>query len=173
MIKQLFSLFKKSDVAPTQLLRVSDSPAEVAASYIRNILLHSFGGSVSVDNSDENVIHLTILNASDNSRLIGKEGATIESVQLLTKAILHRTFKRGFRVIIDVGEFNPNREAFLLAHVEKALESMVDASSYHFPNMPSMDRRYIHLQFENHPLYETKSEGTGSQRHVVLLKRSI
>lgn len=172
MIKQLFSLFKKSEVAPLEGIRATDSPPEVAAHYIRNMLAHSFGGSVSVDNSDENVIHLTILNASDNSRLIGKEGATIEAVQLLTKAILHRTFKRGFRVVIDVGEFNPSREAFLLAHVEKAIETMADGSVYHFPNMPSMDRRYIHIQFENHPLYETKSEGTGSQRHVVLLKRS-
>lgn len=172
MIKQLLALFKKPmgqsiDGVPTQ-----GTPGKVAETYIQTILTHSFGGSVTAHSPDEHTIQLAILNAADPSRLIGKEGATIESIQLLTKALLNRTYKRGFRVTIDVGECNPNREATLLAHIEKAIESMGTEGQYHFPKMTSMDRRFIHLQFEQHPLYMTQSEGTGAQRHVVLRQRT-
>lgn len=172
MIKQLLSLFKKPVGNTVGRLSNQGTPGQVAESYIQAILNHSFGGSVTAHVPDEHTIQLAILNATDPSRLIGKEGATIESIQLLTKALLNRTYKRGFRVTIDVGECNPNREAALLVYIDNAIEAMGTEGVYHFPKMASMDRRFIHIHFEQHPLYVTQSEGTGAQRHVVLRQRT-
>ncbi|NDD66498.1 KH domain-containing protein [bacterium] len=172
MIKQLLSWFKKPGGQPEVSSARQGTPGQVAETYIQTLLNHSFGGAVTAHVPDEHTIQLSIINAADPSRLIGKEGATIESIQLLTKALLNRTYKRGFRVTIDVGECNPNREAVLLAHIDKAIEAMGTDGVYHFPKMTAIDRRFIHVQFEQHPLYVSQSEGAGSQRHVVLRQRT-
>lgn len=109
---------------------------------------------------------------SDNSSiLIGKNGRTLDAIQLLVKTSLYN--KTGFKinVIIDVEDYkekvNKNLEKNAVKIALEVRKTGIDAK---LDPMNSYERRIVHNAVDKIKGVVTKSEGEEPNRYVVIKK---
>ena len=118
----------------------------------------------------ENYIQINMFSDS-SSILIGKNGRTLEALQLLIKnSILNKT---GFKVnvILDVEDYKEKNNRHLEYNVKKIAREVrktgVDAK---LDPMNSYERRIVHNAVSTVKGVTTKSEGVEPNRYVVIKK---
>ncbi len=137
---------------------------------LKNLLSDAgFDGDV-VAKTNDNTIKLDIINTQDAGRLIGKEGRTLKALQTLVRAIFFKQFPdASYQVFVDLEKYRYNRIENVKKKAQKeAKELSKSQPSKRLEPMPAVERRAIHLLFENHKTVETYSEGEGAKRCVVL-----
>lgn len=105
----------------------------------------------------------------DMGILIGKRGATLDSLQYLTNLAVNRKIKEFVHVTIDTENYRERRKKTLenLAHnvayrVRKTEKTVV------LESMNAYERRVIHAALSDDPSVCTHSEGEEPYRHVVV-----
>jgi spoIIIJ-associated protein len=105
----------------------------------------------------------------DMGILIGKRGATLDSLQYLTNLAVNRKIKDFVHVTIDTENYRERRKKTLenLAHnvayrVRKTEKTVV------LESMNAYERRVIHAALSDDPSVNTHSEGEEPYRHVVV-----
>lgn len=101
--------------------------------------------------------------------LIGKRGATLDSLQYLTNLAINRKFEDYIRVRLDTEDYRRRRK--------QTLESLAKNVSYKVKRtkrpvsleaMNPYERRIIHSALQNDKFVTTHSEGEEPYRHVVV-----
>ncbi len=148
-----------------------DSPA---ASRVRALLAQVVDGlgldaSVRVAESREQVA--VTVTGDDLGLLIGRHGHTIDAVQYLANAIVHRHEEEPVEVVVDAQGYRARRERTLR---DVAARAAVDAIRTGEPvplePMSSVERKIVHLYLKAEvPRVRTASEGAEPNRHVVVL----
>jgi spoIIIJ-associated protein len=115
-----------------------------------------------------NEVHLE-MTGEDLALLIGRYGATLDALQLLTAAAANRSAPQGAHVILDAEDYRARRRASLeklaratAAKVRRTRREVV------LPNLPAHERRIIHLALRDDPDVITYSEGEGNQRRLII-----
>lgn len=107
--------------------------------------------------------------SSDNATLIGREGKTLNSIQMVLRQSLRRFGNFDFKVNLDISNYKANREASIESTTRKVckevLESKVPAS---LGAMNSYERRLVHNVVNEFDMLVTESEGEEPNRHVVI-----
>lgn len=107
--------------------------------------------------------------SSDNATLIGREGKTLNSIQMVLRQSLRRFGNFDFKVNLDISNYKANREASIESTTRKVckevLESKVPAS---LEAMNSYERRLVHNVVNEFDMLVTESEGEEPNRHVVI-----
>lgn len=110
------------------------------------------------------------LNADNNAILIGKNGKSLEGMNMLLKHVVNSEFKRRFYVMIDINNYKTDRYQKLKAMAKRIAKnvsrSKIDAS---LDPMPNDERRVIHKELTNFPSIRTQSEGSGRDRHLKIV----
>lgn len=110
------------------------------------------------------------LNADNNAILIGKNGKSLEGMNMLLKHVVNSEFKRRYYVMIDINNYKTDRYQKLKAMAKRIAKnvsrSKIDAS---LDPMPNDERRVIHKELTNFPDIRTQSEGSGRDRHLKIV----
>ena len=139
-----------------------DIIAEVALSVLRSLLAHFDAGDSPIEEfeGDEGELILDVTEG-DLAVLIGRHGRTLESLQTLFSLLVSR--KLGFE-----GYKNRRRDKVIGMAENAADRALRQGRSVKLPPMSAYERRLVHIALRDNKDVETHSEGSDSDRHVVI-----
>jgi len=134
-----------------------------------NKLLSFLGVNADCQLKKENDHYYLDINSTDSSLLIGRYGANLDALELILNVILTKKEENLGKVAIDVCGFRKKREEQLLLLAQKAVQNVKETGKPEvFYNLSSRERRVIHLALSNDQDIETKSEGEGEGRRLIV-----
>lgn len=146
-----------------------EDQAASAVDFVKG-LLEAFGASGAVKSTiDDDFIHVDV-EGSDLGLLVGPKGATLSSVEELTRTVVQRrTGGHGARINVDVAGYRAKRRealsAFTRSLVEKVRESGKELA---LEPMGAADRKVVHDTVAEIEGFSTISEGEEPRRRVVI-----
>lgn len=124
------------------------------------------GARVEVHETDDEV-HVSCL-GGDVGLLIGKHGQTIDALQYVANAMVHR--RGGAKpVTVDAAGYRERRRATLEGIALRAAERAARGERVELEPMTPVERKVVHERLKDEPGVQTTSEGTEPNRHVVVL----
>lgn len=117
---------------------------------------------------DEDIYNVVII-TSNNALLIGKEGKTLEALQLLLRQIIKNQTGLNIKINLDIANYKNNKIKTLEREVKKIAREVqktkIEAS---LDPMNSYERRIIHNMINDMPNLETESVGEDKMRHIII-----
>jgi spoIIIJ-associated protein len=150
--------------------RADDSEA---AALVRDLLAQIVTGlgldaDVEIEEADGRVTGT--VSGTDLGLLIGRHGQTIDAVQYLANAMIHRRKAEPVEVVIDAEGYRERRERVLCAVADRAAaEARRGGEPVALEPMTSVERKIVHLHLKEIAGVGTASEGVEPNRHVVVL----
>ena len=137
------------------------------------LTLAQFQGTVSPRYKKGYTLCMEISDAGDDlGRIIGKNGSCLQALQILIKFFIIRKFELSLRIVVDAGDYKNRHQSQMKRMALKAADDVITSGNdIKLEPMNAVDRRTIHVLFENHNDIVTQSEGEGNERHIVLMKR--
>ncbi|RMH58594.1 MAG: KH domain-containing protein [Candidatus Hydrogenedentota bacterium] len=109
------------------------------------------------------------LEADELALVLGRRGRTLDSLQILTSAIVSRKMGKHIRITLDAAGFREKRREALTQMAQVLAREVVrDNVELHLDPMSAHDRKIIHSVLAKNKKVVSESEGQGSRRHVVL-----
>jgi spoIIIJ-associated protein len=148
----------------------SKNMEEKVSEILENILgLLGLEGSFEIEEKEDGVF--ISIDAVDPGILIGRNGETLASLQLLLNLIASRQMPEGElkRVVVDVSSWRKSKEEEL-AHKAKGWAEKVAESKepMELQPMPAWQRRIVHMAIEETAGVKSESIGEGSERRLVI-----
>ena len=110
---------------------------------------------------------LVTCTGGDLGLLIGRHGQTIDSLQYLANAILHREGLSA-SVTIDAAGYRDRRRVTLEGIAVRAAERAVAGERIALEPMTAIERKVVHERLKDVEGVATLSEGTEPNRHIVV-----
>ncbi len=156
----------------SQLIPLTDEMMAAAEKFLGEIFA-AMGLSVTLHRTD--TPSGTIFNMQGESLgiLIGKHGATLDSLQYLTNLVVNKIPETGYaRIILDVEDYRARREETLTrlaGHLaDKACRI---GEEIHLEPMSRHERKIIHMALQDNRRVTTYSAGDNPRRYVVIVPR--
>ncbi len=109
---------------------------------------------------------------AESGLVIGKKGATLDSLQYLVSRIVFKAPGEAIRVVVDAEGYRGRREDSLADLARKLAEKAVRSGRpVPVEPMSAQDRRVVHQTLAEHPGVRTESEGEGSARRVIIFPK--
>jgi spoIIIJ-associated protein len=123
-----------------------------------------------VEVSDDGETVTGLFAGGDLGLLIGKHGQTIDAIQYIASAVVHRRFgAAGKVVVVDAAGYRERRRMRLHALAERTAEqALATGRPVELEPMPATERKLVHLRLQEYPGVETRSEGDEPNRYVVV-----
>ncbi len=114
------------------------------------------------------------IGSEDAKRFIGYKGETLEAIQVLTSHYINQKNEGPhISVIVDADFYRERRKKTLIAMARRlASQAFKTHKEIALEPMNSYERRIIHTALQNSYEAETRSEGEGSERHVIIVPKS-
>jgi spoIIIJ-associated protein len=110
------------------------------------------------------------VSGGDLGLLIGRHGQTIDAIQYLANAVVHRRQAESVEVVVDAEGYRERRERALCGVADRAAaEAMRTGRPVPLEPMTSVERKIVHLHLEEMEGVGTSSEGVEPNRHVIVL----
>lgn len=155
------------------------SPAAVReetelAAVVRELLEHvadAMGLQCRVEVSEDEESVTAELRGGDLGLVIGKHGQTIDAVQYLAAAAVHRRFgEEAKAVVVDAAGYRERRRERLEALARRtAAQVAAGGHPVELEPMTAVERKIVHLCLQELPGVETRSEGEEPNRRVVVV----
>ena len=114
------------------------------------------------------------IRGNDLAALIGRRGETLENLQYLTRLLAAKEVGHYLNLVLDVEGYKSHREQMLQQLAQRMAERVVTS---HKPAalepMPANERRIVHITLRDHPGVRTESVGTGENRKVTIVPKSL
>lgn len=109
------------------------------------------------------------ISGEDTALIIGRQGQTLDAIELLVNRIVERRWPGSTQVTIDAEGYR-ERRAQKLGDVAYQEAGKVRKSGHPIALEPMSprDRRTVHLALHDEPGVSTRSEGEGQFRHIVI-----
>ena len=146
---------------------------EEAARVLRDILDRmSVDAEVSAFDDGDRII--LDAHGSESGLVIGKKGATLDSLQYLVSRIVFKKPGEATPIVVDAEGYRGRREDSVSDLARRLAEKAVRSGRpVPVEPMSPQDRKVVHKTLAEHPGVRTESEGEGSARRVVIFpKRS-
>lgn len=145
-----------------------DDVVEYMKEYLKE-LIHNMGLTCNLEvKKRENRVNITVI-SDNNSILIGKNGRTLEAINLLLKQVIHNEIGEYFPFVLDIGEYKMVREQKLESLARRTAREVVNTKiEAKLDPMNSYERRIIHEALVNNKRVTTESEGEEPNRYVVI-----
>ena len=114
---------------------------------------------------------VTVFNiiAPDQAILIGKNGKTIESLQILTTQMITTQLNTYYRFLVDVNDYKTHKRRRLEKTAKYTAKEVAKTKvEAHLEPMNAYERRIIHSALTDSKDVITESEGEEPKRHVVI-----
>ena len=121
---------------------------------------------------DGGKLFFDIQDSDDVGRIIGKEGATLDALQVLLRRMMLKQFDKGVGIVLEAGDYRKRRLDQLRAQAEKAVnQALQKGKRVELRPMRASDRRMIHMLYENDERIRTFSKGERMYRRIVFEKK--
>lgn len=155
-----------------------DEDIERTAAFFLMDVLKAMGIDAEIDThlTDENVLEIDMEDTAEESgmgMIIGKRGATLDSLQYLTTMVINKNTSEHVRVKLDTENYRGRRQK-TLENLAYNLAKKVKKTGHRvvLEPMNPYERRIIHSTLQGDRMIETHSEGEEPYRKVVIsLKR--
>jgi spoIIIJ-associated protein len=165
-----------SPVAPAQRSRPAPAPDpddSESAGLVRELLMHvvdALGIEAGVEVEEDAGIVTGTVAGGDIGLLIGRHGQTIDAIQYLANAIVHRRAEEPAEIVIDAEGYRERRRRALCGVAERAAADVLRSGRpVALEPMTSVERKIVHLHLKEVAGVATGSEGLEPNRHVVVL----
>lgn len=140
--------------------------------YIKNYLKELqelFGLTINSEVTLKNDSLNVILVSDNNAILIGKDGRTLASIQLLIKQLVKKLLSTNYRVNVDVGGYKSKKISTLEYQMKLIAKDVLRTKvEVKLDPMNSYERRIVHSVISEYLDLETKSEGLEPERYIVV-----
>ena len=143
-------------------------PIEEGKKYLLQ-LLNDFNltGTVEIIPSKQSITFN--VNSDNNGLIIGREGKTLQSIQVLTSQVVNQYTNKHLKVLVDIGSYKENQikklEALAKKTAKEELHSKIDAK---LDPMNAYDRRIIHNTLSDWKNIQTVSNGVEPNRYLTI-----
>lgn len=166
-VKQGLFKNKKVEIEVFQKREINDFIKEYLKNLIRNIGLI---GEIEIKSKE--TFNTYTMFSNNNAILIGKNGKTLESINLLLKQVLFNKLGTYYSFMLDVGEYRQKHEKSLEREVKQiALEVSKSGIEAKLDPMNSYERRLVHTFLSENNNICTESEGEEPNRCIVIRKK--
>ena len=152
---------------------VPDPDDSEAAALIRDLLIRVVDGlgidaEIDIDEIEGQITGT--VSGGDLGLLIGRHGQTIDAIQYLANAIVHRRQPDPVEVVIDAEGYRERRRRALCGVADRAVVDVRrDGRPVPLEPMTSVERKIVHLHLKEVAGVATSSEGVEPNRHVIVL----
>ena len=109
------------------------------------------------------------ISSDSGGLLIGRKGETLESLQYLVDIIINRKLEHRVRIVLDTEHYRERRKFNIYKKAKQAADDAVRTRRpVPMAPMNPAERRVVHMALADDPRVETKSEGEGTRRRVVV-----
>lgn len=145
-----------------------DDVVEYMKEYLKE-LIHNMGLTCNLEvKKRENRVNITVI-SDNNSILIGKNGRTLESINLLLKQKIHNEIGEYFPFVLDIGEYKIAKEQKLESLAKRIAREVTNTKiEAKLDPMNSYERRLVHSIIGEYKNLNTESIGEGKERHVII-----
>ena len=144
-----------------------------AAGLVRELLgrvVHGLGIDADVEIEEGSGRVTGTVSGGDLGLLIGRHGQTIDAIQYLANAVVHRRQAGSVEVVVDAEGYRERRERALCGVADRAAaEAMRSGRPVALEPMTSVERKIVHLHLQEMDGVGTSSEGVEPNRHVIVL----
>jgi spoIIIJ-associated protein len=156
-------------VAVRHSVPVDESPAAARVRDLLTRVLDALAIEGDLEIVERDGVVTGTVTGSDLGLLIGKHGQTIDAIQYLANAIMHRREEEPAEVVVDAEGYRKRRERTL--H-EVAVKATAEAAStgrdVALEPMTSVERKIVHTKVQSMAGFATASEGAEPNRYVVV-----
>lgn len=143
---------------------------EKVSEILENLLgLLGLEGSFEVDEKEEAVF--VSIDAEDPGILIGRNGETLASLQLILNLIASRQFGQdnSKRIVVDVSDWRKSKEEDLASRTSSWTQKVIETNEpLELDPMPAWQRRIVHMTVEQTPGVKSESVGDEPERRLVI-----
>lgn len=136
--------------------------------FIEN-LSKNMGITINSEVRENEGIYNVLLVTDNNPIIIGKDGRTIDAIQLLVRQALTTQVGKNIKVIVDASDYRNNKQRNFEREIKKiakeVLKTRVEAK---LDPMNSYNRRIVHSLLADYENIETESFGETPNRYVVI-----
>ena len=149
-----------------------EEQADAVADFVEELLTRMDIDAIAEPSEQGGRMYVDILDGddSDMALLIGKQGATLDAIQELTRQVVGRRLDERIRVLVDVEDYRKRRtskvEETARSAAELALESGDEQS---LEPMDALERKIAHDAIAQLDGVRTESRGEEPDRYVVIL----
>jgi spoIIIJ-associated protein len=144
-----------------------------AAGLVRELLgrvVHGLGIDADVEIEEASGRVTGTVTGGDLGLLIGRHGQTIDAIQYLANAVVHRRQAEPVEVVVDAEGYRERRQRALCGVADRAAaEAMRSGRPVALEPMTSVERKIVHLHLQEMDGVGTSSEGVEPNRHVIVL----
>lgn len=127
-----------------------------------NIEIHS---EIRIEENNINVLLVT----DNNNIMIGKDGKTLNSIQIILRQYMNNLNKFGLRIIVDVGNYKNKKLKNLEYEVRKICKDVLKTKvEVKLDPMNSFERRKVHSIVSEFECLESASYGEDPNRYTVI-----
>ena len=146
-----------------------ESPAAGRVRDLLNRVVDAFGIEGHLDVQERDGVVTATVTGPDLGLLIGKHGQTIDAIQYLANAIMHRREEHPAEVVIDAEGYRKRRERTLHeVAVRATAEAATSGQDVPLEPMTSVERKIVHAKVQSMGGFATGSEGAEPNRYVVV-----
>ncbi len=147
---------------------------EKVSEILENILGYlGLEGSFEIEEKEDGVF--ISIDAVDPGILIGRNGETLASLQLLLNLIASRQMpgEELKRVVVDVSSWRKSKEEELASKAKMWADKVAESKeSMELAPMPAWQRRIVHMAVEETAGVKSESIGEGQDRRLVISSAS-
>ena len=160
--KKLFS--KKAEIVVYDIGDVIAFSEEYLTKVMTNLKL-----DVAVKSQIEDGVLKIILNTSHNSVLIGRNGQTLQAINMMVRQAVGHKFKKHYRLLVDINQYkNDKYEKLIKMAIRIAKEVQRTKVKAVLDPMSSDERRIIHNALSKFNHIKTESVGQGFKRQITI-----
>lgn len=118
---------------------------------------------------EEGDYHCLEVESADSALLIGRHGANLEAFELILNLVLAKKIGSLQKIIVDVSGFRKKREEQLVLLAQRIAQKVKESGRPEVIfNLSPRERRIVHLALSENTEIETKSEGEGEERRLII-----
>jgi spoIIIJ-associated protein len=160
--KKLFS--KKAEIVVYELSDVISFAEQYITTIMTDLKL-----DVTVKTELEDSVLKITLNTSHNSVLIGKNGQTLQAINMMVRQAVGHKFKKHYRLLVDINQYkNDKYEKLIKMAIRLAKDVSRSKVKAVLEPMSSDERRVIHNALSKFNHIKTESIGQGHKRQVII-----
>ena len=145
---------------------------EAVKNYIREFLTKvttEMGVSAKIEINEEDDVFSAKMFSDNNSILIGKDGRTLQSLQVLLRQALSNQIKFNVKVNLDASNYKVKKERFFEKDIKNIINDVMKSKDeVKLDPMNSYKRRIVHSIASEYYNIETESFGEEPERYVVI-----
>ncbi len=148
------------------------TPVNVVVKGVAITILNKMGFRANISDiskNEEGKIIVTLKAPSIASYIIGKEGKTLESLQIIINVITERILKKPLKIILDIENYRERRKKRLESMGLSAAEKVVDIrQSRLLRPLNPYERRVIYIALQGNDKITTESIGSGTYKRICI-----